>query len=64
MLTWGEPWEPSGWEMTEKLARTWLWMFATYRDLLVATNHWRVQRGEMELFGWRYGILYMEESGS
>jgi hypothetical protein len=62
MITWGEPWDPSGWEMTEEFARKWFWMFSPCRDLLAATNHWRLQRGEVELLGWLSGIPYMKES--
>jgi hypothetical protein len=61
MITWGEPWDPSSWEMTEDFARKWLWMFSTCSDLLAATNHWRIQRGEVELFGWLSGIPSMKE---
>lgn len=50
MIVWGDPGDPSGWEMTEKFARKWLWLFFGCRDLLIATNYWRELRGEKKLF--------------
>lgn len=60
MITWGEPWDPTSWEMTEAFARKWLWMFSECRELLIATNDWRVRRGDAELFAWISEMPYVK----
>ncbi|KAJ3533615.1 hypothetical protein NM208_g7909 [Fusarium decemcellulare] len=50
MLVWREPWDPSGWEVTESFVRTWGWTISGCWSLFRSTNEWRVQRGEKPLF--------------
>ncbi|KAI1370134.1 hypothetical protein F4677DRAFT_451682 [Hypoxylon crocopeplum] len=51
MLVWRDPWDSTGWEVTEEFARSsWGWVIAGCRDLLRSTNNWRAQRGENPLF--------------
>ncbi|GAD99901.1 hypothetical protein SS1G_12936 [Paecilomyces variotii No. 5] len=50
IIIWGDPWDAYAWEMTEEFARKWFWIFSGCRELLVATNYWRAQRGERKLF--------------
>jgi hypothetical protein len=46
LVVWGEPWDPSGWEISESFLRRWGWVVKGCLDLLVSTNYWRKQRGE------------------
>lgn len=50
VLVWRDPWDSSGWEVTEAFARSWGWVIADCWDLLNSTNRWRAQRGEGPLF--------------
>jgi hypothetical protein len=49
LIVWGEPWEPSNWEVTEQFASKWPWMLKGCFGLLHSTNFWRQQRGENEV---------------
>lgn len=49
LIIWGEPWDPSGWEVTEPFAKHWGWALRGCDELLWATNQWRHKRGEPSL---------------
>ncbi len=49
LIVWGEPWDPSGWEMSESFLSRWRWVVNGCVGLLASTNYWRAQRGESEL---------------
>jgi hypothetical protein len=49
LIIWGEPWDPSGWEVTEPFSKHWGWALRGCDELLRATNHWRNKRGEPSL---------------
>ncbi|KAI1261682.1 hypothetical protein F5Y18DRAFT_196980 [Xylariaceae sp. FL1019] len=50
-LIWGEPWDASCWEVTERFAESpWAWTIAGCWDLCRSTNSWRAKRGEPPLF--------------
>ncbi|KAL5345163.1 hypothetical protein ACLOAV_010119 [Pseudogymnoascus australis] len=46
IIAWSPPWDISGWEMSEGFLRKWGWLFKGLPGPLVATNRWRMQRGE------------------
>lgn len=46
LLIWGSPWDPRSWEVGENFLRKWAWLLIGCGDVIVATNHWRAQRGE------------------
>ncbi|KAL3475995.1 hypothetical protein BJX99DRAFT_270806 [Aspergillus californicus] len=46
MLVWQDPWDPSGWEVTETFVRLWGWTLYGCWDLVDSTNAWRARRGE------------------
>jgi hypothetical protein len=50
VLVWRDPWDPSGWEVTERFVRDWGWVVVGCWDLLKSTNKWRAKRGERQLF--------------
>ncbi|KAF2684930.1 hypothetical protein K458DRAFT_487172 [Lentithecium fluviatile CBS 122367] len=50
VLVWRDPWDPSGWEVTESFVRSWGWAVIGCWDLFHSTNKWRAQRGEKPLF--------------
>ncbi|KAJ9192506.1 hypothetical protein DTO164E3_8335 [Paecilomyces variotii] len=50
IIVWKDPWDPSGWEITESFARTWGWVIWNCQDIFRSTNHWRAQRNERPLF--------------
>lgn len=50
LLVWRDPWDPTGWEVTEDFIRSWGWVIAGCADLLHSTNTWRARRGEKPLF--------------
>lgn len=49
-VCWGEPWDPSGWEVTEDFIKGWAWAVHNCYNLFVSTNNWRAKRGEKPLF--------------
>ncbi|KAJ5112140.1 hypothetical protein N7532_000185 [Penicillium argentinense] len=51
VLVWRDPWDPSGWEVTETFIRLWGWAIQDCWDLFSSTDAWRVHRGEKPLFG-------------
>lgn len=50
MIIWGEPWDPSGWEVTEGFLKKHAWTIMGCTELLMSTNYWRLKRGERKLF--------------
>ncbi|KAK7422695.1 hypothetical protein QQX98_001483 [Neonectria punicea] len=50
VIVWREPWDCSGWEVTEEFVRSWGWVIVGCWDLFRSTNMWRAQRGERPLF--------------
>ncbi|KAI1633879.1 hypothetical protein F4809DRAFT_564016 [Biscogniauxia mediterranea] len=51
IIVWRDPWDASGWEVTEEFARSsWGWIIVGCWDLYRSTNVWRAQRGERPLF--------------
>ncbi|KAE8150282.1 hypothetical protein BDV25DRAFT_172278 [Aspergillus avenaceus] len=50
VIVWRDPWDPSGWEVTELFARSWGWTLQGCWDLARSTNSWRTQRNERPLF--------------
>jgi hypothetical protein len=55
MIVWGDPWDPSGWEVTESFLRHWGWTIRGCSELLASTNRWRQRRGEKSLNFLRVG---------
>ena len=54
LITWGEPWEPNNWEVTEIFLENWSWLLEGCDELVHSTNQWRRLRGEPPLsFGSR-----------
>jgi len=49
LIVWGEPWDPSGWEVTKPFLKHWGWVLRGCDELLQATNYWREKRGEPPL---------------
>jgi hypothetical protein len=49
LIIWGEPWDPSGWEITKPFLKHWGWVVRDCDELLRATNYWRHKRGELPL---------------
>lgn len=49
LIVWKEPWDPSGWEVSEPFLRKWGWVVRGCRELMVSTNFWREKRGEERL---------------
>lgn len=43
---WGEAWDPSAYEASEKVIRKWGWMVKECPDIIESSNYWRRQRGE------------------
>ncbi|KAG6364115.1 hypothetical protein INS49_005713 [Diaporthe citri] len=50
LLVWRDPWDPTGWEVTEDFVASWPWVVVGCADLLRSTNAWRARRGERALF--------------
>ncbi|KAL0934486.1 uncharacterized protein CTRU02_211285 [Colletotrichum truncatum] len=50
VLVWRDPWDPTGWEITEPFVRSWGWTIVGCWDLFRSTNRWRALRGEKPLF--------------
>jgi hypothetical protein len=46
LIVWRDPWDPSGWEVSETFVRKWSWVLRGCRELLWSTNYWRGRRGE------------------
>lgn len=49
MLVWNDPWNASGWEITEGFARKWGFLLKGCHELVEASNKWRKLRNEDRL---------------
>ena len=49
ILVWGEAWDPFAYEISERVARKWLWLFHDCIDVIRSSNYWRLKRGEKRL---------------
>ncbi|CAM1505972.1 Fc.00g116090.m01.CDS01 [Cosmosporella sp. VM-42] len=49
LLSWSDPWEISGWELTERFAKKWGYLLQSCPDVITAANKWRMIRGEQPL---------------
>ncbi|KAE9372785.1 hypothetical protein N431DRAFT_545292 [Stipitochalara longipes BDJ] len=49
VLVWGNPWEVSGWEVTEGFVNKWGFLLRDCWEIIAATNHWRAKRGDEPL---------------
>ncbi|RDW73550.1 hypothetical protein BP6252_07457 [Coleophoma cylindrospora] len=49
LVVWSNPWEASGWELTEGFVRKWGFLIQGCTDLFQSTNRWRELRGEARL---------------
>ncbi|KAJ5728154.1 hypothetical protein N7493_004484 [Penicillium malachiteum] len=50
LLVWGDPWDPSNWEITEDFLKRWQWVVRGCPELMNSTNAWRAKRGEKLIF--------------
>ncbi|KIW33924.1 uncharacterized protein PV07_00738 [Cladophialophora immunda] len=50
LIVWGDPWDPRNWEIGEEFLKRWGWVIQGCWELFDATNYWRAQRGEEDLF--------------
>ena len=46
LIVWKEPWDISGWEVSEAFTSKWIWLLRGCDELLASTNSWRALRGE------------------
>ncbi|KIW35060.1 uncharacterized protein PV07_01783 [Cladophialophora immunda] len=46
LIVWSEPWDSTGWEVTECFARKWPWLLKGALNAQKSTNKWRTSRGE------------------
>ncbi|KAH6662057.1 hypothetical protein B0J14DRAFT_496447, partial [Halenospora varia] len=49
LIVWSDPWDPRGWEISERFARKWGWTLKGCEEFIEVTNWWRARRGEREL---------------
>lgn len=49
MLVWSDPWDASGWELTEGFVRKWGFLVRGCDRLFASTNRWRALRGDERL---------------
>ncbi|RAH86612.1 hypothetical protein BO86DRAFT_445097 [Aspergillus japonicus CBS 114.51] len=50
IIIWSDPWDPSGWEVTEPFSRSWEWVLRGCWEIFHSTNAWRARRNEEALF--------------
>ncbi|KAK9328847.1 hypothetical protein V1520DRAFT_370875 [Lipomyces starkeyi] len=50
LIVWSDPWDPSGWEVSEVFLSKWAWVIKGCDEIVESTNYWRVKRGENMLF--------------
>ncbi|CEL06552.1 hypothetical protein ASPCAL09725 [Aspergillus calidoustus] len=50
VIVWRDPWDPSGWEVTETFWRRWHWVLRDCTEVMRVTDSWRRVRGEPGLF--------------
>ncbi|CZR62709.1 uncharacterized protein PAC_12606 [Phialocephala subalpina] len=46
LIVWKDPWDQSGWEVSETFAERWAWVIKGCKELFASTNYWRERRGE------------------
>ncbi|KAJ5546577.1 hypothetical protein N7494_004162 [Penicillium frequentans] len=62
LISWGEPWDPSAYEISEGVFRKWAWLLKECPEIIRTTNHWRRIRGEKPLhIGQPVGFVHSEE---
>ncbi|UPL01523.1 hypothetical protein LCI18_012457 [Fusarium solani-melongenae] len=49
LISWSDPWDTAGWEMTESFAKKWGFLLIGCEDVVNAANKWRETRGENPL---------------
>lgn len=49
MVVWGEAWDPTAYEVSERVLNKWDWLFRDCPEIIRSTNHWRRERGEKPL---------------
>ncbi|KAH8684130.1 hypothetical protein BGZ61DRAFT_507628 [Ilyonectria robusta] len=49
LIVWTEAWDPRGWEINEAFLRKWGRLVRGCPEILVATNYWRLKRGQTRL---------------
>ncbi|POS77174.1 hypothetical protein DHEL01_v204440 [Diaporthe helianthi] len=49
LIVWGEPHDPSGWEVTPRFLAKWVWAFEGCNEVVDISNRWRVSRGAGQL---------------
>jgi len=50
LIVWREPWDPSGWEVTEGFLARWGWVVKGCDELAKSKDYWRMKRGGNTLF--------------
>ncbi|KAL4966955.1 uncharacterized protein BDV14DRAFT_33846 [Aspergillus stella-maris] len=50
IIVWSDPWDQTGWEVTEPFTRSWGWTVRGCVNLFNSTNSWRARRNERPLF--------------
>ena len=50
IIVWSDPWDQTGWEVTEPFTRSWGWAVRGCVNLFRSTNSWRARRNERPLF--------------
>ncbi|CAG8951260.1 hypothetical protein HYFRA_00008009 [Hymenoscyphus fraxineus] len=60
LIVWGEPWDLSGWEVTEGFVRKWSWLLEGCIDVFVSSNFWRAKR-DLEPLAYPYSKILGEE---
>lgn len=49
-IVWGDPCQKENWEATPGFLRKWAWAIDGCEQLIEASNHWRLHRGEAALY--------------
>ncbi|KAJ5677824.1 uncharacterized protein N7477_003457 [Penicillium maclennaniae] len=49
IIVWGESWDPSAYEVSERVFNKWIELFKGCPELIRSTNYWRRKRGEKPL---------------
>ncbi|CEJ87840.1 hypothetical protein VHEMI04529 [[Torrubiella] hemipterigena] len=49
LVVWGEPWDPTGYEISSGILRKWPWFIQDCPDLIHSSNYWRRRRAERPL---------------
>ncbi|KAJ5656077.1 hypothetical protein N7507_008027 [Penicillium longicatenatum] len=62
LISWGEPWDPSAYEISEVVFRKWAWLLKDCPEIIRTSNYWRRKRGEKPLhIGQSIGFVHPEE---